>query len=210
VTYFSVLRAPMLVGCDVSLRSRHMTETIFGGRAAPVRPESLRLLTGYLLVVDKAVREYRAGCRALVDYSHSDNESSLLADGLGRFETCIHSIVRALRFLAALKQYRESPTIERGLRRKIEAIEESIRPIRDAIEHIESDIAEPGLMPVGAAHILAINHAGDTLDISVHKISFVELASAVEQLFAAGSGLIDALPAPDLNSEQSSQPQMRP
>jgi hypothetical protein len=163
-----------------------------------------RLLSGYLFAVDTAVREYRDGRTTLVRYSRSANQTLILIEGLGRFENCINAVARSLKFLMALSAYPESPTIDRTLRRLIASLEESISSVRNSIEHIESDIASTALMPEGAAHMLAINHGGDTLEIPVHTITFRSLASTISKLYSAGGQMIDALPAPQAKEDEIS------
>ena len=196
MTIFSQLHAPVLCGCDVPLVKRHVYESYMGGRASPPTTVTQRLLTGYMFAVDKSVREYRSGSATLVAYSNSANKTLLLFEGLGRFETCINAVNRAFKFLTALKACPDGPAISRPLRRMVETLEGSVSAIRNAVEHIERDIAEPQLMPDRAAHILAINREGTTLDISVHSITFRDLGATIEKLFQAGGELIDALPAP--------------
>ena len=194
--YITECKAPDIADLGSTLFSRTITGLVFHGRKHPESDCASRLMTGYLIVVDKAVREYTAGRNALMTYAKSENKTSQLLEGLGRFETCIHSAKRAFRFLERMAATPESPAVDRTLRRLIRSRERTLTHIRDAIEHIDEDItAETGLV-VGMAHLLAINHDGDYLEISSHRLALVDLAKVVRSLHQAGCELLAELPVP--------------
>ena len=109
----------------------------------------------FMLAVDKAVREYIAGRQLLVQYAASANQTGLLIEGLGRFETCINAVKRALRFMERLASHSAGPEIERLTRRLIQTHEKPITDVRDALEHMDAFVQSDELKE-GEPHILAI------------------------------------------------------
>lgn len=202
--YISECKAPDLSSLGPTLLSRMITGLVFQGRKPPTSESASRLLTAYLSIVDKAVREYSAGREILIAYSKSKNESRLFTEGLGRFETCINSTKRAFRIVERMSAHPDSPTIERTMRRLLKSMAKTITSIRDSIEHIDGDIAAEDVLKTGMAHLLTMNHEGDTLEIANHKLQLADLAKVVSALHKAGCDLLNALPV----IEQSENPQV--
>ena len=192
--YFTQLDAPDLMRLGAPLAARLMTALLFHGRESPTDESVSRLLTGYVMVTDKAIREYQAGREVLLAYSSSNNQTLLMFDGVGRMETSINSAKRALRFLGRLSTSKSSLLIDRTLRRLSQNAEKTLTPIRDAIEHIDSDIMQTTKLRPGEAHLLAIDHDGQYLEIGRHRMTFVSLANALTTLHQTGIGLLDSLP----------------
>jgi hypothetical protein len=194
VTYFIELHAVDLSSLNPPLADRLKSSILSEGKSPPIETSLLRLLTGYLLVTDKSVREYNAGRATLISYCKSKNQTQLLLEGLGRMETCISSTKRALRFLSRLSSSKSPLAVDRTLRKLAQNPEGLLTSLRDAIEHMDADIVAPGKLKEGEAHLLAIDHAGRTLEIGKHKIALNSLAQAVSALHKTGEQLLAALP----------------
>lgn len=201
--YISDLKAPDITDLGATLFSRTTVGLVFQGLALPESPSAARLLTAYFSVVDKAVREYSDGRITLIAYANSSNDSQLMGEGLGRFETCIQSAKRAFRLLEKLKSHPESPAIDRTLRRLIQSQEQILITIRNTIEHIDDEIMSETTLIPGMAHILTINHDGDYLEITSHRLTFVHLAVALRNLHKLGCELLETLSASVTNEVSS-------
>jgi hypothetical protein len=194
MTYITECKAPDISDLGESLLGRTITSLVFQGRKPPDSSIALRLLTGFLVVTDKAIREYSAGRATLIEYSGSQNTTRLFVEGLGRFETCIHSAKRGFRFLERMGSQSELPSVSRTLRKLMGNWEKSITPIRNAIEHIDDDIAAETALPIGTPHLLAMNHEGDCLEIARHNIKLDDLAKVLRALHRVARELLEALP----------------
>jgi hypothetical protein len=192
--YFTQLDAPDLASLGDPLAARLIVALVFHDRESPTHESVSRLLTGYVTVTDKAIREYRAGREVLLAYARSNNQTVLMFEGVGRMETSINSAKRALRFLGRLSTSKSSVPLDRTLRRLSQSAERTLTPLRDAIEHIDADIMQPAKLRPGQAHLLAIDHGGQYLEIANHRITFVALAGALGTLHQAGVSLLESLP----------------
>jgi hypothetical protein len=193
--YFTELNAPDLSDVGEPLATRMIVALLFHGKESPANAAESRLLTGFVMVTDKALREYKAGRETLILYSKSANQMALMFEGVGRMETCISSTKRAFRFLERLAALPATVQVDRTLRRLVQSWENSLTPIRDAIEHIDGDIvSENGIKP-GDAHLLAMSNDGEHLEIFTHRLSLSDLAKALRSLHRAGLEILGSLPS---------------
>lgn len=192
--YFNELHAPDLDDLAPPLAARLINRLLFYGQDAPTDPTVSRLLTGYVMVTDKAVREYIAGRATLIAYSKSQNELFIMFDGVGRMETCISSAKRALRVLGRIGTTKSQLAVDRTLRRLAQSPEKAITSIRDAIEHIDGIIVDGPTLKPGDAHLLAIDHAGQHLEIGTERLTFHALAASLRSLHKVGFQMLEALP----------------
>lgn len=168
---------------------------LFHGTDVPTDPTVSRLLTGYVMVTDKAIREYIAGRETLLAYSKSQNELLILFDGMGRMETCISSAKRALRLLGRISKSKSLLVVDRTLRKLAQNPEKAITSMRDAIEHIDGLISDAPTLKSGDAHLLVIDHAGKHFEIGSEQMTFVALARSLRSLHKMGAQMLDQLPS---------------
>ena len=192
--YFTQLQAPDLAELGEPLAARLIVAMLFHGKEAPSEPSVSRFLTGFVMVTDKAIREYRAGRETLIAYSNSNNQLLMMFDGVGRMETSINSAKRALRLLGRIASSNSSLSVDRTLRKLAQGSENTLTPIRDAIEHIDTDITVTGALKPGEAHLLGVNHSGEYLEIARHRISFTSLANSLRTLHRTGTEMVQTLP----------------
>ena len=117
-------------------------------------------------------------------------------EGVGHFETCINSAKRALRALGRLGTQPDAPAIDRTIRRLAQSWASTITDLRDAIEHIDSDIVSGAGVLEGDPHLLTIDKSGENLEIGSYRISVTRLHGVVKALHAAGLAIIHSLPTP--------------
>ena len=203
MTYITNCKAPDISDLGATLFSRSTISLLFHGRIFPQSPVANRFLTGYLLVTDKAVREYTAGRELLIAYSTSSNVTKMLVEGLGRFETSISSTRRAFRFIDRLTGNREIPAINRTSKRLLNSYKKSIKGIRDFIEHIDEDIHGNDVLKPGMPHLLAINHDGLHLEIGADQLSLCKLAEVIRNLHNVGCKLLETLPKVKLQEQRN-------
>lgn len=194
MTYFNELHAPDLSGLTPSLTEHLINGMLFNGKNVPIDPKLSRLLTGYVLVTDKAIREYTEGRKILVAYTKSQNKLLLMFEGLGRIENCINSVKRALRLLDRIKSEGSELIVDRTLRKLAQSSGKHITLIRDAIEHIDGDIMGTPTLDPGDAHLLAIDHEGRQVEIGKESMTFDALARSLRNLHATAIKMLDELP----------------
>lgn len=197
MTYISKLVAPELGSEKSSLRTYFILKMVFHANQSPTDELTARLFLMFLVIVDKSVREYCAGRDQLLLYVVSGNQTSLLFDGLGRFETCIVTLKRAYRLLDRLKNQKESPQYGRSLKRLIATYENSVTNIRNSIEHMDEKIINNELKD-GDAHLLIIDSSGLSLEVASDKLTFTEIHNAIKYFYSAGLAMIEALPVEQL------------
>ena len=194
MTYLAAFDAPPLEDVTSTLRGQLAAGIVFHARQLPPLPKAGRLLFSYLLVTDKAVREYRAGYKCISEHMAADGGITSFVEGIGHFENCINSTKRALRLLTRLANNPDIPSLDRTVRHLAQLWSDKVTGVRDAIEHIDYDIVSETGLPDGSAHMLTISHDGSQLEISSHSLTFVALASTLRSLLRAGTAMIQTLP----------------
>jgi hypothetical protein len=199
MAYLSKFDPPLFDESLGTLRGHLELGLILQGRQPPQDKAVSRFFTAYLIVVDKAIREYRSGCIKVMENMKSGGIRPFV-EGTGHFETCINSVKRAMRLLTRIVRAPESPTADRQLRRSIAVWETQLTNVRDAIEHIDADILSNGGLEEGMAHLLTISDDGLNLEIGAHSMSLQALHSTIVSLHQTGSIMIQSLPSPDSNN----------
>ena len=192
MTYIDSVVAPDLTDCR-SVRVHYTLRMVFHSAELP-QGDNGRLVLLFLQVVDKTFREYSAGRAVLESYASSANESHLYHEGVSRFETCINSVVRALRLADRIARGVGAPEVNRLTRRRLTLALDALRPLRDATEHMDEDITG-GKVAEGEAHALMVAQDGATLEIAKYRLTFTELAGVLRQLHGLATELIDGLAA---------------
>ena len=199
MAYLSHFDPPLLDENMGTLRGHFELGLLLQGRQPPQDKSVSRLFTAYLIVVDKAIREYRSGCIMVMENMKSGGIRPYV-EGTGHFETCINSVKRAMRLLTGIARAPESPTADRQLRRSIRVWDTQLTNVRDAIEHIDADILSNGGLEEGMAHLLTISGDGLRLEIGAHSMPLHALHSTITSLHEAGSVMIQSLPSPGANN----------
>lgn len=189
--YIKKCEAPDLSGLGDHLLSQFVAKFFLDVLSLPKSASASRLLTGYLMITDKAVREYIAGRSTLIAYSSGGGNVGLIAEGLGRFETCIDSMMRAFRLLDKMLDYSENPSFEGTRRRLIAECNLNVAPVRNIVRHIAKDSVARNVAEMETAYLLAINQDGNQLDIGDHNLALVEIADALRILHNTGRELIN-------------------
>lgn len=163
---------------------------LFHGTRLPELNETQRLLTAYIVITDKAMREYCAACTVLRQYA-TEGKTARFFEGIGQFENCIGSAKRAMRVLKRLASGRTNPYLDRETRNIIAMKEATLTPFRNSIEHLDGDIMNG--VQEGDAHLLCLNSEGTYLELGTNSMQITALHEILTLLHAAGKEILDSL-----------------
>ncbi len=185
--YIRECKAPDLTDLSIPVMIDYLVNLVFDHAGIEDQTAS-SFLHNFLMVTDKALREYNEARELLIQYVASANKTMLLVEAFGRFETCINSIRRCLRYVDKMARHPCSPVIDRTLKRLLGSYESTIKPLRDAIEHMDEDILS-GETPRGIPRALMITRDGEGLQIARHRLSFTEVSAILRQLHSLATKL---------------------
>jgi hypothetical protein len=110
-----------------------------------------QIVAGYIRLVDKAIREYSAARRLLLEFLEAGNVDDY-HHAQDHFENCIITVHRAIGFLEILRRRNLKDGFGKALvprARELEILRENakaqIRQFRDATQHIVEDIASEAI-----------------------------------------------------------------
>jgi len=178
--YIRECKAPDLTDLSLPVMADYFLNLIFH-HACIKNHTASSFLKNFLMVADKALTEYNSGRELLINYVASENKTMLLMEAFGRFETCINSIRRCLRYVDKMPRHPCSPAIDRTLRRLLRSYESTITPLRDSIEHMDDYILS-GETPLGIPHSLTITPDAKFLEIASNRLSFTDISAILRQL----------------------------
>lgn len=175
------MEAPDLTALQTSVTATYLLNALLNERGGSSHVKAGPLVHVFLFVVDKAVRTYTRGRDLLLQYAASSNQLLTLLEATGEIETCINSTKRALDLVEKLAGEKAAPSIDRGLRKALTLADHTVRPVRNAIEHMDRDIAKGGHEAHHPA-ILSVSHDCRVLSIGASKLSTDDLADVLEHL----------------------------
>jgi len=188
MTWITTCSAPDLGHLHIPVIANYMLNLFLVNRGGHNNPQVRSYVHSFILGTDKALRVYNAGRELLIKYTQSRNSTVLLLHGLSEFETCIATVKRCLSLADRMASHPENPEIERTVRRLLDSYQRTVRPIRDAIEHMDEDIARGEVRP-GAPLILAVSQDGAFLEIGEYRLGFIALAACLSQIHALALAL---------------------
>lgn len=150
-----------------------------------------RHFVNFVRLADLCVAEYERARLHLTDsLPGSDNRLGSLLSAIAHLELCVICVRRTMNALDSVVRHPESPEIPRIDRRAISAFENSLRPTRDTIVHIESDISK-GDIAMGESHVLMVSEDGRTASIGSHNLRLTDLGNAIRRLHALAGELAE-------------------
>jgi hypothetical protein len=188
MTWISTCDAPDLEHLHVPVIATYLLSLVFTNRGGHDDPQVQSHVHAFILSTDKALRSYNVGRTLLNQYAQSRNSTTLLLQGLADFETCVTTVKRCLAFADRMASHPENPEIERTLRRLLTSYQRTVTPVRDAIEHMDQDIARGEAGP-GSPIMLAVDQGGAVLEIGRNRLTFIELAACLTQLHTLAMAL---------------------
>jgi hypothetical protein len=140
----------------------------------------------FLRLADKAVLDYvdaRGATLSIIDKQKSHTLG--IADGravmnviTNKLEDCIITVRRLFDYFDRIKSDATSLPIDRLLKKRIEALDTSIRDIRDLIVHMDKDIGG-SLVTFGDSIAPALNQTGDTISVGKSSLPVEFLVRAI-------------------------------
>ena len=153
----------------------------------------------YIRLIDKTIYEYNmARTSTLEEVAQSQLPTDeLIKNGQviyifsfwDHMENCINTLNRLFNLFNGLKSEKTIPEIPRFLRKKVESYNTSIRDFRHTIEHMEAKI-KSGKFPPGKGIAPTINQTEDSIEISNHRITFIELFNTIKNMHEIGMILL--------------------
>jgi hypothetical protein len=171
--------------------------TLTGDEELPTKTALHR--RNFVRLVDKAVREYGWARNALIAQIEEPSrpvEELLKGRNLYIFvitdhlENCLNAVRRLLGHFDRLSD-KARLGIDRVTRRKVKANEDSLRAIRDAIEHLDERI-QKGTLAQNEAIMLRITSDQRAVELGDTKLRLVDLERGIRHLHAIAAQLIKA------------------
>ncbi len=153
----------------------------------------------YIRLLDKAVREYQSA-RAMVNAQIAERQlpvEEMYRDGrliymitfVDYMENCINATRRLCAIIERIKGESIYQSQHRDARRQIESLDDSIRGIRNLVEHMDEQIMKDQVAPEQPI-MLIINENGDRLNILNIEIKCVDLANVLRRIHQIGEYLL--------------------
>jgi len=185
----SECKMPDLSGIDSPLLGPLIVQLLVGERG--LSPKARLYRRNFIRLSDKAVREYDEARGAILAQVTEAKRSAEEMIKYGRqlhiiaftdhIETCINAVSRLFKLLERIKSERESPSFPRELRKLVETCSESVKTIRNTVEHMDELIRKDEIAP-GKPIMLAVCQEGDGLLVSDCEMKFNDLAMVLEKM----------------------------
>lgn len=149
--------------------------------AGPRDRVSYALLMNYNRVVDLLVEDYEAARRSMLEATQSTGDVPLhaLLSAIGHLENCVTTTLRAMRFAQRLRNKSRGVIVPPKLAVLSGAVERRVRDIRNAIEHLDSQLASGNWQ---ASDPLCLMVYEDRLELAGYHIRYGELAQWITEL----------------------------
>lgn len=179
---------------DIADLSRHQAQLVtalFAGYDSGVTRE-FRLYRRVLVrLVDKSLLEYTwARELILAQIAEGERPTDEMTDTArtihlfsftDHMENCLNALCRTFKVIEALKAVKDTPTVERPVRKLIRKSGETVSGLRNVIEHIDSAIA---LDEIGEDNpvMLCISADGKNIEIGSLSISLLEVERLIRRI----------------------------
>jgi len=175
---------PDLSGLDSSLKARLLVQVIVGDPG--VSQEVGLYRRNFIRLVDKALNEYHEARKAKLNVVAEKNRRDvkhlyIMFDFTDHIETCINAVRRLYKLLDRIKSEKQSPEIPRELRKLVERKYDSIKNIRDGVEHMDDRIRS-GERAVGEPIMLTVSENNEALVVLDYELKFEELAMVLKKM----------------------------
>ena len=175
---------PSLEHLELSLRSKRDLGKLLGVHAQP-SGRARQMADGYVRLLEKTLLEYTEARHKLVAFlaEGSADDQHRAQD---HFESCVQSLHRAITYLDRLRSFGYklpdgSPFVPRP--RDLEVLREDVkakvRNMRDAMEHLDSDILD-GRLPETA--LVGVHLGWEMVTLSSHTLEYRDVTRWIEQL----------------------------
>jgi hypothetical protein len=181
----SVCNMPELSSLEI-LRNTNLLNDFFGGQSS-LSDNAVVARRALVRLVDRAVSEYGLAKNAILNQIVEVNRSAdemangrtiYMFDFSDHLESCVTAINRATALLSRLRHEPSAPQQNREMRRTNQASADTVRAIRNVIDHIEEAIFKS---EVGKGKPIFLAYGADELSAELGdlSISFSSLASLI-------------------------------
>ena len=180
---------PDLSSLDSHLITRLIPQLLIG--EPNLSPKAAQYRRNFIRLIDKSLREYSEARDHLLSEVAESKRTTEEMIKTGRhlyvigftdyMENCINAISRLFRLLDRIRSEKESPEFPRALRRLLLTKSQSIKDIRNSVEHIDEQIQKDEIS-AGNPIMLSYNNDGDGIAISNFNIKFQDLASVLTNM----------------------------
>lgn len=177
---------PSLSTVDQTQVLNFVLNRMFGG-VAPFGPPWDAIVSTLARVMDKSIREYE-GSRLELDrfVKRKGDRLGSIVRAADHLETCVSSVVRAVRLARTLRRAKEGPRVDKTDIPTPELVRR-LQDIRDAAEHIYERL-QKGKIAVGEP--IQIQMMSREFELQGLRVSYGELASTLERLHALTRRLV--------------------
>lgn len=170
---------PDLSGLNSKASLTLILNRMFAG-GGPKDAKSYALVMNFVRVVDKLVVEYEGARTSLINFVNTPNNVvSPLLVATGECESCISTMIRAVNLGRRIRRDPYGPQLARQIPVLANGIWSRVNDMRNAIEHIDSQIANSIWVPGEPVCLFLKN---DRLKLIGEEIQYSELADWITQL----------------------------
>jgi len=156
-----------------------MLNRVFAG-GGPTEQKSYALVMNFVRIVDKLVADYERTRANLTEFVNTPNNvMAPLIYATNNCESCITTIIRAIKLGRRIRRDQNGPQIAKKLFVLSDSVSIKLNGIRNAIEHIDDHIASDTWTPDEPICLIIKN---DRLEVVSEEITYAELADWVRQL----------------------------
>jgi len=152
---------------------------MFAG-GGPKNSKSYALVMNFVRIVDKLITEYDETRASFTEFVNTPNNVILpLFVATGECESCITTIVRSINLVRRIRRDHTGPQIAQKIPALSDGVWSRLNGMRNAIEHIDTQIANNTRVPGEPVCLLLKN---DRLELIGEVIEYKDLADWIRQL----------------------------
>ena len=170
---------PDLSGLNAKVSLTLLLNRTFRG-GGPKNPKSYAFVMNFIRIADKLIVDYERTRAALNEYlSTPNNVISPLIYATNNCESCVTTMVRAIKPGHRIRRDQNGPTIARKMSVLSDSVWHRVNGVRRAIEHFDERIRDNTWVPGDPLCLLL---KSDRLELMGEEILYVELADWVREL----------------------------
>lgn len=132
-------------------------------------------------LIDKAIIEYNE-VRNVIEQQIADKDGTIyIASIINHLENCINSTKRSFNFLDKIRRHKDAVPLDKIIVRYLRAHQNTLRHIRDAVEHADDDI-QNGKITKGKTIALSVSQDASEIVVFEYSFSTNDLAVVLRNL----------------------------
>jgi hypothetical protein len=178
---------PDLAGLNPKLSVNLALQRLVGKYDLP-DPRSYALVMSYIRLVDQLVHAYQCTRSRLIEFLETPpNVISPLIFATNHCESLLTAMLRVINLGDRIRRDQNGPPIAKTVEVFRSPVWKRVSAMRNAIEHVDSEIVRNTWKPDGPAMLLLKN---DRLALPGAEITYTDLAKWLQQLHAVGTDLL--------------------